>query len=249
MGGFYGGPNYSCPIGTLLARQSLLCDQGGGLERLKLCHRETLVHRSGARAAEDQRRRRERGCRAEERQTGIERELKLAWTATSQYAIVSQTVKVDGKTIAARINNPQHGLNYNCIIGAFSVGTHKYTIRTTDAKGVSSSVSGTFDVQAPVPPAIAAATVVEAADPTSGKLEPSQKLKITWTASSQYRIASQIVWIDGKKITKPIQHAGGTSYSCVIGAYRPASTSIRSNRPMRRASVPSAPARYRGRPR
>ena len=218
MGGFYGGPNYSCPIGKFSPGSHYYVIKAVDSKGISYVTEKlwftvatpvppTIVDKGVVEAAAPKNNILESN-----------EKLKLSWTASSQYAIAAQTVKVDGKTIAAVINKTQSG--YNCVIGPLAVGTHKYTIKSTDAKGVSSSVDGTFTVLAPVPPAIDAPTVVEVANPTSGKIEPKQNLKLTWTASSQYSIASQTVWIDDKKITKPIQHPGGSSYSCVIGAYK-----------------------------
>jgi hypothetical protein len=138
--------------------------------------------------------------------------LKITWTASSQRGIASQVVRVDNKKITTAITG-----RYSCVMGTFAVGTHTYTIRSFDPTGVSAISTGTFTVQAPIPPVIANAAVVEASSPTSGLLEPNVNLKLVWTASSQRGIVSQIVKINGKKIT-PIKGSGG-KYSCVIGKY------------------------------
>ena len=166
--------------------------------------------------------------------------LRLSWTATSQHGIGSQTVKVDGKAIAVTITG-----RYSCVLGPFKAGTHSFTIRSTDTTGVSSSITGTFTVVAPVPPAIGNPTVVEVANATSGKLDPNQKLKLTWTASSQYAIVSQTVKVNRKIITPISAPAAASRIAASLGSLRPAPTSIRSNRPTRRASVRRTPARSR----
>ena len=139
--------------------------------------------------------------------------LKIAWTASSQYSIVSQTVTVDGKNIT-----PINGLNggrYSCTIGTYKIGDHQYTITLTDSKGGTSSSTGTFTVVAPVPPVIANPIASEAAAPKNGIFEANEKLKLAWTATSQHGIASQTVKVDGKKITVTITG----HYSCVIGPF------------------------------
>jgi hypothetical protein len=71
--------------------------------------------------------------------------LRITWAATSGNGIASQTVKVDGKTFTA-ISGPFSKLYFSCAIGTYAAGTHSYTIKTTDTKGVSTSKSGTFSV-------------------------------------------------------------------------------------------------------
>jgi cyclophilin family peptidyl-prolyl cis-trans isomerase len=82
--------------------------------------------------------------------------LRLAWTAWSQHGIASQTVWVDGKVISTPVNRPGNARNYNCVIGTYLVGNHKYTIKTTDRKGVTSFSTGAFTV---VSRAVAAAII------------------------------------------------------------------------------------------
>ena len=45
--------------------------------------------------------------------------LKITWAASSHYGIASQTMTVDGRTIAP-INGPYSGLYYSCPIGTWS---------------------------------------------------------------------------------------------------------------------------------
>ena len=121
---------------------------------------------------------------------------------------------VDGKNIT-----PINGLNggrYSCTIGTYKIGDHQYTITLTDSKGGTSSSTGTFTVVAPVPPLIANAVVSEAVAPRNGLLESNEKLKLAWTATSQYGIASQIVRVDGKKITTAITG----HYNCIMGPFK-----------------------------
>jgi hypothetical protein len=75
----------------------------------------------------------------------VNEKLKITWAASSASGIASQTMTVDGKTLTP-ISGPFSSLYYSCAIGAFSAGSHTYTIKTTDAKGVSASKSGSFTV-------------------------------------------------------------------------------------------------------
>ena len=151
--------------------------------------------------------------------------LKLAWTATSQRGIASHTITVDGRKISASIARAAGG-NYCCVAGLFSIGTHRFTIRATDPKGVSASITGTFTVVKPVPPAISNAVVVETVN-GNGSLESTDRLKLAWSAWSQRGIASQTVWVDGEKIATISRQGGSPNYSCILGKYMAGSHSYR----------------------
>ena len=138
--------------------------------------------------------------------------LKITWAASSQHGIASQAVKVDGKAITPTIGGPYGGLYYACTIGTWAAGSHSYTIKLTDSKGVSSNSTGTFTVVAPVPPTIASVVVAEAGTTKNAKLESNETLEITWVASSQHGIASQVVKVDGKAITPKIGGPYGSLY-------------------------------------
>ncbi len=144
--------------------------------------------------------------------------LVITWAATSSNRIVAQSVQIDG-SIYAPIRGPYGGLYYSCSIGTQGVGSHSYTITTTDSLGASSTSSGTFTVVAPAPPVISHVVVAEATTPRNGSLESDEKLVITWAATSSLGIASQTVTIDGTAI-KPINGPyGGLFYSCQIGTW------------------------------
>jgi hypothetical protein len=144
--------------------------------------------------------------------------LRITWAASSASGIASQTMTVDGNSIAP-ISGPFSGLYFSCTIGSFSAGSHTYTIKATDAKGVSATSAGTFTVVSPPPPAISSVLVVEAAAPKNGKREAGEKLKITWAASSASGIASQTMTVDGKAIAPIYGPFSGLYYSCSIGSY------------------------------
>jgi hypothetical protein len=73
--------------------------------------------------------------------------LRVTWDATSPNGIARQTVTIDGRAFST-INGPYSGRYFSCTIGRWAVGSHTYTIRSTDRGGVSSSVTGTFTVRA-----------------------------------------------------------------------------------------------------
>jgi hypothetical protein len=146
--------------------------------------------------------------------------LKITWAASSSDGIAAQTMMVDGRAIAP-INGPYSGVYYSCPIGAWSAGTHTYAITSTDAGGISSTVSSTFNVAASsaVPVAIDGIVVAEASTARNGTLDSSEPLVITWAASSSGGIASQALTIDGRTVTPINGPYGGLYYSCQIGAW------------------------------
>ncbi len=146
-------------------------------------------------------------------------QLKITWAA-SQGPIASQNVMIDGRRITT-INGPYGHLYYSCSIGAWSAGTHFYSITATNASGFSSTSSGTFSVAASAitPITIGSVVVAEAAAPRDGVLGSTEALVITWAASASNRIASQAVTIDGRTVSPVYGPYGGLYYSCPIGAW------------------------------
>ncbi len=69
--------------------------------------------------------------------------LVITWAAESSNKIASQAVTIDGRSVSP-IYGPYGGLYYSCPIGAWSAGSHAYTITATDSKGISATSSGTF---------------------------------------------------------------------------------------------------------
>jgi cyclophilin family peptidyl-prolyl cis-trans isomerase len=145
--------------------------------------------------------------------------LKITWAASSHYGIVSQTMTLDGRTIAP-INGPYSGLYYLCPIGTISAGTHTYTIQSTDLRGISTTETGTFNVTAVGPLAITSVVVAEASTPKNGILDPKDSLKITWAASSAAgKIVSQTMTVDGRNIVPINGPYSGLYYLCSIGSW------------------------------
>ena len=125
------------------------------------------------------------------------------------------------------INGPYGGMYYSCPIGKYGTGSHSYKITATDSMGVSSAGSGSFTVLAPPPPTIASVVVAEAGATKNGVFESNEALKITWSAASQNRIASQTMQVDGTLI-KPINGPyGGLFYSGQLGKYAAGSHSYK----------------------
>ena len=146
-------------------------------------------------------------------------QLKITWAA-SQGPIASQSVAIDGRRITT-IGGPYGHLYYSCSVGAWSAGTHSYSITATNASGFSSTSSGTFNVTASAitPITIGSVVVAEAAAPWDGTLASTEALVITWAASSSNKIASQAVTIDSRTVSTIYGPYGGLYYSCPIGAW------------------------------
>jgi len=66
-------------------------------------------------------------------------------------------------------------------------------------------------------PAVSSVVVAEASAARDGVLKTSEKLVITWGATSLARIASQTVLVDGAAIAPIAGPYGGLYYSCAIG--------------------------------
>jgi cyclophilin family peptidyl-prolyl cis-trans isomerase len=147
--------------------------------------------------------------------------LVITWGATSQNRIASQSVTVDGRAIAATVSGPFAKQYYSCPIGAWSAGTHGYTVTAVDSKGISSTISGAFNVKAavPMPWTIDSVVVAEASATKDGKLDPSDPLKITWAATAQSGILSQTITVDGRTISSVSGPFSKQYYSCLIGAW------------------------------
>ena len=144
--------------------------------------------------------------------------LLITWAATSPNHVAAVSLQVDGSMIAP-IGGPYGGRFYLAQIGKYGVGSHNYKITATDSKGVSSSTSGTFVVVAPAAPTIANVVVAEAGTTKDGVFEANEPLLITWSATSPYHIVSQVLSIDGTRITPISGPFGGQYYYCQIGGW------------------------------
>ncbi|MFZ1934679.1 MAG: hypothetical protein WCB27_17340 [Thermoguttaceae bacterium] len=146
--------------------------------------------------------------------------LEITWAASSSSGIARQNISVDGKPLTS-LYGPYSGRYYASLMGTRSAGAHSYVITATDKNGLSFSESGTFTVVASqaTTPTISAVVVAEAATAKNGILESSDKLKITWVATSNNHIASQTVTVDGHSITPVAGPFSGRYYSCQIGAW------------------------------
>jgi len=143
--------------------------------------------------------------------------LRATWTATASAAIVSQVVKVDGKTITTSIKAGATAGSYYVGIGGWALGDHTVEVTTTDANGQFTTVSQSFTVVPPPAPVVSAATVVENTNSDrDGLLEPTDMLRLNWTATASAAITSQVVKVDGKTITTSIK-AGATAGSYYVG--------------------------------
>jgi large repetitive protein len=149
--------------------------------------------------------------------------LVIGWKTTSANKLRSQSVTIDGRLVGA-ISRQNASSLYSSTIGAWSAGAHTYTIVATDAKGLSASLSGTFEVVAAVvtPLLITHATVAETYPATNSALEPGELLTILWSTGTSLNgiaIASQTITIDGRKVASLAGSGKKTDYSSAIGAW------------------------------
>jgi hypothetical protein len=144
--------------------------------------------------------------------------LVVSWEATGTNHIVSQTLQIDGSLVTP-IYGPYSGLYYSSLIGTRGVGDHSYKITSTDSTGATSTSSGTFTVVAAPGPTISSVVVAEATAPRDGTLDTTEKLVITWAATSPLRIASQTLTVDGSAVAPIKGPYSGLYYSCQIGTW------------------------------
>ncbi len=111
--------------------------------------------------------------------------LLITWIATSAAtAITTQTISVNGTAISP-INGPYSGIYYSCTIGTWAAGTHNYTIRATDTRGVLYLKSGTFVVASPL-------TIGAAAPPQGSAALLSDTQLAPIVAEAQRRLEAQL---------------------------------------------------------
>ena len=142
--------------------------------------------------------------------------LVVTWGVTSADGVTSQLVKVDEITVGP-IYGP-YGVYYADVFGPLAAGSHTVSIQTTDAKGVSSYYSSTFDVLAVQgdAPTIADVVVAEADPPRNGILKSNEKLVISWNLTDADGIASKSLSVDGNAVA-PIYGPYGSAYCGVFG--------------------------------
>ena len=216
INGPYGGTYFSCPIGiiaagqhtyTIQATDSKTTDTITGSFDVTAAAGPTITNVVVAEATAP----RDGNLASNEK-------LVITWAASSPSRIVSQTVQLDGFTIAP-INGPYSGLYFSCQIGLLSVGNHTYKITATDSLGATSTSNGTFTVVAPSPLGISNSVVAQASGTMTSVLASDESLVITWAATSSARIASQTVNVDGTAISTINGPYGGMFYSCPIGTW------------------------------
>jgi hypothetical protein len=140
--------------------------------------------------------------------------LKITWAASDPDGIASQSLTVDGVRVS-RIRGPYAGRYFTSNIGWRSVGTHTYRIRSVDARGNASAVTGTFDVVAPVGPAIRRVVVAESVQHNAVNNQ-GEALRITWATHGAEFVSLKVDGVVKRNIRGPY---GGWYYSSRIGSY------------------------------
>ena len=129
--------------------------------------------------------------------------LVITWREFSDEAIVTRSLNIDGKTVAAIGGPDARGCCFS-VLGQLSAGSHSYTIQLTDANGVSLTDSGTFAVADADSsgPQIGNVVVAEAAGlPRDGLLTSDETLVISWTLTDTDGIAAKSLSVDGANVS------------------------------------------------
>ena len=217
-----GGPSSSCTIGIWSTGAHYFVITATDRKGVTSNYQGTFtVQASAADAADDLRRGGRRGRQAEKRhhlnrtnnsRSGGRRRIRrtLPRRASRSTAAPSQPISGPNKTSG-----------YSCAIGAWSAGTHTYSITATDKKGISSTVVGTFDVTA------ATRRGGDDRQRSRGRGLAADQRHSGIGRDAHHRrgprqappkLASQTVTIDGRAVT-PVKGPSGGLYSCAIGAW------------------------------
>lgn len=152
----------------------------------------------------------------------------ITWGLSSDNGLSWQSLKVDGQAIS-KINGPyasgKGGLSYySGVAGAMAAGRHTYTVEAMDARGVTSTYSGTFDVLATSTnqqgPTVSGAMVIEATGTRDGILTSSESLAMTFHAFDADGVASAAVTLDGNNVSAvygPYAAASGSNFGVNFG--------------------------------
>ncbi len=146
--------------------------------------------------------------------------LLMTFNAEDADGVASTTVQVDGQNVTP-VYGPYaaaSGVNFGVPLGMLSAGAHNYSIVATDNVGnpTSPAYTGTFDVLPTTGPTISHVVVAEAGTAKNGTLESSDKLVITWSATSDDGIASKSLTVDGRTVST-IYGPYGVNYAGVFG--------------------------------
>lgn len=97
--------------------------------------------------------------------------LRIVWWVASWYKLTSQTVKIDGVAIpSSNISSYNGNAYHSCAIGTQTAGVHSYSIESTNRKGLTSVMTGSFTVVAPLTVAASATPKGSAASLTDVQL-------------------------------------------------------------------------------
>ena len=136
----------------------------------------------------------------------------ITWAATSSNTIINRSLTVDNKPATANYGpyGPYSGSYYFAgVFGSVSTGTHNFTVRVTDNKGVTNTLSGSFAVSK-----VGGNSVVAVASEIS--LTSEQVASMMADAGRQLSACSSAgVWADGNGLTP---HSGNWSYDMLSGS-------------------------------
>ena len=136
----------------------------------------------------------------------------ITWAATSSNTITNRSLTVDNKPATANYGPdvPDSTVaDYASLFGSVSTGTHNFTIRVTDNKGATSTLSGTFSVSK-----VGGTSVVATASVTA--LTAEQIASMMAEADRQLTVANSAgMWAEGNGLTP---HSGDWGYGMLGGS-------------------------------
>ena len=144
--------------------------------------------------------------------------LVLTWHESSDARITARSLKIDDK-MNAGIGGPNAAGCCYSVFGPLDAGAHSYTVKITDANGVSATETGTFIIADSdnSGPEIGHVVVAETAGlPRDGLLTTAETLVLSWTLTDTDGIAAKSLSVDGTNVS-PIYGPYGNAYSGRLG--------------------------------
>ena len=133
----------------------------------------------------------------------------LTWAVNGADTVVSQSLAIDGNPVGALFGpygpNPNGSYYLGGSLGSLGAGVHTYAITSTDGKGNSGSLSGSFTVADASGLQVSNVVVAEDQLPRNGVLESNEQLVITWTLTgpdaATTAAANTSLSVDGNTVT------------------------------------------------
>ncbi len=135
----------------------------------------------------------------------------MSWNVQAAAGVASSSLMVDGSPVtkvSGPFTDPSGGVNFSGTFGTVAAGTHSFTITATDKLGVSSQLTGSFNVTA-VGPTISNIEIVTA------------KGFMTWNVQASAGVASSTLSVDNQLVSNVsgpfAAPSGGVNFSGTFG--------------------------------